>query len=59
MKDPDWLVRPIIPKRPRSARPLTLDRPPAPMLPIPGEPKRVPERPPLPRRSQRRSPFHP
>ena len=60
MKDPDWLVQPLFPRKKRlPPKALTSDRPAVPRPPLPRRRKRSPEKPPLPPRMQRRSPFHP
>ncbi|MFL6200908.1 MAG: hypothetical protein ACJ76J_17180 [Thermoanaerobaculia bacterium] len=60
MNDPEWLVRSLFPAKKRVVprAPMT-DRPP-PLAPRPGgEARRPLKRPPLPRRSGPKSPFHP
>lgn len=58
MSDPDWLVRSLFPSKRRLPRAVPSQRPLL-MSPRTGEPRRPPQRPPLPRRSGLRSPFHP
>jgi len=58
MSDPDWLVRSLFPPKRRLPRTAPSQRPPL-MSPRSAESRRPPQRPPLPRRSGLRSPFHP
>lgn len=59
MNDPEWFVRSLFPAKKRVVpKAPTTDRPP-PLSRLPQEPRRPPLRPPLPRRSGLKSPFHP